>query len=150
MFFEEINLSKKIVNGKINLVPGGTIDDNKKYVRQKNVNAIVNPVTTKSLELDTALLTIAKEKNVGIMFTLDELIDKKGYTKAKMLHNMKDAAAIVIRAKVPLVLASMAKNKLEMRSPEQLESFGEMLHLTKAQAKWSITEAVDLIKDVKK
>ena len=73
------------------------------------------------------------EKNVALLICFSDFLNSKD--KSRTLYLMQKSVALAKKYKTPIIIASGAKNKWELRSPSELIAFGEMLGLEKNQSK---------------
>ncbi|MCD6522321.1 MAG: hypothetical protein J7K68_01110 [Candidatus Diapherotrites archaeon] len=143
--FSEMPIPARIVSQKecaktkdvITIVKGGTLDVNRKIVRS-NCDVLLDPVGQK-MEVDTAILRIAKERGITMGISLSQFFGTRGMRRIRMLHNYMNFIRLCNKIGSRVVLTTNASDISEQRQPIHLISFGVMLGMTKQQAKWSIS-----------
>ncbi len=127
---EEINHMEndlKTVEGKVNIAEGGNLKRNRKIVRKPKVDVLMNPVKPKERPFDRSIATVAKENNVSIGITLKKLLEYRGMEKTAYLRSLKYLGKLVEKENCSFIIASGAKEKLDMRAPRELASIGHLL-----------------------
>ncbi|RLG21111.1 hypothetical protein DRN74_03695 [Candidatus Micrarchaeota archaeon] len=140
LLFNELSRDK-ISKTKINIISPKSPEESKRQLRNKMIDIILDPFDKRGLFIDSAFLNIAKQKQISIGISFSKFLRADENSRIRLLHNMRRLTALVSKLKGDLVLMSLAAEIYEMRSPEQLILFGEMLGLSRAQATWCITES---------
>lgn len=120
---------------------GKGIDENKQAIRHNGISVLADPADARGICMDTALLTVAKDKEKAILFSLRPILEARNYQRAKVIHNMCQAMALAKKSRATVLVASLAQDKYGMRPPQQLAAFGQMLGMSRKEAEWAITEA---------
>ena len=130
----------KVCFNELKIERGGTLKLNQKIIRKKGVQILLDPVTSKAKEFDTAIAQVAKDNGVAIAISLAQILDTQGLDRVRLLKNLFHVIKICKKMKNDVVLVSGARNIYELRSPRELASIGVLLGLTEAQALWAISE----------
>ena len=83
--------------------------------------------------LNQVLCALAAKNKVAMGFSFVELLNTQ--KQARVLGRMRQNVRLCRKYKVKMVLASFAKNKWEMRSASDLQSFGKVLGMTAKEVK---------------
>ncbi len=118
---------------------GKTEKENKKIARAP-VDVLLDPVVHYRRTIDTALMQIAKDNEVAIGISLQNVLGTKKFRKAGLLKQYRLLVKLCQKVGTRIVLTSGAGNEFQVRSPEQLIAFGKTLGLTRDQAKWSLSK----------
>jgi len=79
--------------------------------------------------LDQVLCTFAAEKGKILAFSFSELLNASDKERGKLLARMMFNIKLCKKYKVPIVLASFAASREEMRSAKDLQALGRILGL---------------------
>ena len=140
---------KKLSNS-INIVEGRDIEFNRKILENKNVDILLNPEKAtykdslhhRNSGLDQVLCSIANRNGIAIGFSFNEILNAK--SRYKTLGRMMQNIRLCRKYKVNIVFATFAKNKWELRSKSDLESFAKVLGMNGKESKECFTN-IDII-----
>lgn len=91
--------------------------------------------------LDEQLLSKAKEKKIGIGFSFSDFINiRDARIRANVLGRMEQNVRLCRKYKLRMAVASLARNRWEMRHANDLLAFARTIGMTGKEAK----EALDL------
>jgi len=124
----------------LKIVRGGSLEKNQKAVRLK-IDLLLDPATPKGMEFDSAVAQVAHDNGVTIGFSLDNLLLHENHLSG-LIRNINFVVRLCIKKKADIAIISGAKDKYEVRTPEDLVAIGQLLGLTKPQARWAISEAL--------
>jgi hypothetical protein len=101
------------------------------FFESKNVDFVVGWVDDPAPDyfyqrragIDDAMCKLADENNVGIVFPLDFVDDKK------VLGRLGQNALLCRRHKLDAVVASFARTSLDMKTPRDLDAFARVIRL---------------------
>lgn len=141
--FQEANFSPKPKQGKINIVPGGSLEDNRAAVRNGLTHVLLDPSEPKSFDISVA--NVAQQNGVCVGISLAGITEKHGAARVRHLRNMMFVVTLCKKAGVGFVIVSGSRNKHGMRTPMDLASVGELLGLTAAQSLWAVSQAPEAI-----
>ena len=151
---EKFNLGFfKIYNFEdFNIVVGGSDNKNRKALSNKNTDILLSPEKTRKKDfihsrnsgLNHVLCKLAKENNIAIGFSFNEILKSKERNKliGRMMQNIK----LCRKYKVKMIFASFAKNKFEMRAAKDLLSFCRVLGMMPKEAKNALNQAENIFK----
>lgn len=130
---------KKLSNN-INIVEGKDIEFNRKALENKNVDILLNPEKAtykdslhhRNSGLDQVLCTLANKNGIAIGFSFNEILNAR--SRYKTLGRMMQNVRLCRKYKVKMVFATFAKNKWELRSKSDMESFARVLGMTGKEA----------------
>ncbi len=151
--FKGICTFKKIESNKIEVLIGEKINakntnDLKNKVKKSTANFLILENKEEKLQriaiktcsvdaikayVDYPAIKEMAEKNVALLICFSDFLNSKD--KSRTLYLMQKSVALAKKYKTPIIIASGAKNKWELRSPSELIAFGEMLGLEKNQSK---------------
>lgn len=131
---------KKVCFNELKLERGGSLRLNQAIVRKKGVQILLDPVTPKAKEFDTAIAQVAKDNGVAIGISLAQILDAVGPDRVRLLKNLFHLIKICKKMKNDVVIVSGARNVYEMRAPKELASIGVLIGLSELQALWAISE----------
>lgn len=140
---------KKLGNS-INIVEGRDIDFNRKALENKSVDILLSPEKAtykdslhhRNSGLDQVLCALASRNGIAIGFSFNEILNAR--SRYKTLGRMMQNVRLCRKYKVRMVFATFARNKWELRSKSDLESFAKVLGMTGKEAKESFTN-IDII-----
>jgi len=138
----EMGFEKYLYEKEAKAKQGGELELNRKIVRTKEVQILLDPVSY-TKEFDTAVAQMARDNNVAIAFSLSKLLEMNGLKQVIYLRNLKEAVKITQRKKAVIIICTNAKNEHQLRTPELLIAFGQLIGLTKQQARWSLNQAYE-------
>lgn|GEM_PF-4268823 len=139
---EEMGFEKYFSEKEIKIKQGGELELNRKIVRAKGVQVLLNPVSF-TKEFDTAIAQIAKDNEVSIAFSLNSVLKLKGIQQVLYLRNMKEAVKICLKKKNNVIICSNAQEENELKDINLLIGFAMFLGMTMPQAKWSLNQAYE-------
>lgn len=116
-------------------VKGKNISLNKFAVQTKQVDFLLHPLTTGKPEFDTAIAREASQNKVGIAFLFSEFLSLHGFRRSMMLKNCLFVSKLMQKFKANAFFFSGGGEISEMRSPEDMLSFGALFSFTKLQLK---------------
>lgn len=97
--------------------------------------------------MDHKLARFASETKVAVEINFNNVLKSDGMRRAVILGRMMQNIKLCLKYNTPIVLTTGAKNKWEVRSPEDLISFASVLGLEKKQAKNALNQvAQEMIK----
>jgi len=140
---KKLGFEKVFTTKEIKIMKGGALSKNQNIVRTKGVKILLDPTTSKKMEFDSAVAQIAHDKDVAIAFSLDSILNAKGLDRVSLIRNIKFVIELCKKKNAEVIIISGAKDVYGMRSPEDLAALGTMLGLTKPQALWSISKAIE-------
>ena len=115
-------------------VKGGNMKLNKFAVNQKEVDFLLQPLGSGKMEMDTAIVRLAAQRKVRIVFLFTDFLNSHGYAKSLMLKNALMLVKLMKNLKVEARFWSGAKNAFELRAPKDLSSLLVLLGFTEKQA----------------
>jgi len=117
-------------------VQGGDVGINKFAVSNKLVDILLMPCDSHKLTFDTALARLAKQNNtrIGILFS-NFLETKHGFERTMLFKQYIFVTRLLKKFKVDALFFSGAKKTTQMRNPEDLSAFANVLGFTESQAK---------------
>lgn len=136
---------KKVCFNELKIERGGSLRLNQALVRKKGVRILLDPVTPRAKEFDTATAQVAKDNGIAIGISLKQILDASGPDRVRLLKNLFHLVKICKKMKNDIVIVSGATNIYEMRAPKELASIGVLLGLTEMQALWAVSEEAKAI-----
>ena len=85
--------------------------------------------------LNQVLCKIAHSKEKTIAFSFSSLLNSKGMLRAQIIGKMAQNVKFCRKYKVKTIIASFAKSPYQMRSSQDLASFGEIIGMHPQEAK---------------
>jgi len=125
----EAVIRSAVSNPKIDLVFGIPSSSGKDHLhyRRSNFNEI--------------LANLAKQYKVRYAIDFSQLLENQGIARAKLWG--REAQNVKLsRRKIPIIIASFAKNKWQLRNPNDLAAIAQLLGLTSSQAKNSVSNNI--------
>lgn len=107
--------------------------------QSSELSAFTIPWESADLILNYITVRLAKESSIPLVFGFSHLLDSFGQTRLSVLSGMRHAALLIRKFKTPIILASLAEDKWEMRSPMDLVSFGKTLGFDENICKQSLS-----------
>ncbi|MFH1445696.1 MAG: RNase P subunit p30 family protein [Nanoarchaeota archaeon] len=95
-----------------------------------------------NIQLNHVMCELAKKNNVAIEFNFHDLISSYKNTREKIFNNMIENAKFIRKYKTPFVITSGAMDPWDMRSPQDLLSFGRLLGFQDPQIKKAMSSSV--------
>lgn len=116
---------------------------NRRALETLKINYLVSPELTTSTDtlkqrdsgLNHVTAKIAKEKGIKILLDFTEISQLKGKTKARRLARIIQNIKICRRAGAEIKIATLARNKTQLRDQKQLEAFLFSLGMSSQQVK---------------
>ncbi len=130
-----------IVNAKkFTIVEGISEEKNRKAVENKQVDILLAPervgkkdrLNQRDSGLNDVLCKFARDNDIAIGFSFSDVLNSK--YRAILLGRMMQNVRLCRKYKVRMVLGSFAKNVWEMRAPNDLSAFGQVLGMTSKEA----------------
>lgn len=156
--FSKIKKSKDI-KGKtpeLQIAEARDIDEARKAAENKNVDIIIGAESSprkdnmhfRNSGINQVICKLCKANNTAIAIPIAEIINlkKRNATLGRVMQNIKFCR----KYKVRMIAASFAKTRLEQRTPSDVESFLRTLGMTASEAKASLNNAEELLKDKRK
>lgn len=154
--FKGICTFKKIESNKIEVLIGEKINakntnDLKNKVKKSATNFLILENKEEKLQriaiktcsvdaikayVDYPAIKEMAEKNVALLICFSDFLNSKD--KSRTLYLMQKSITLAKKYKTPIIIASGAKNKWELRSPSELIAFGEILGLKTIEAKCAL------------
>ena len=137
------DLMRKIdkIKGKYQfiIVLGGSNEANRNALENKDIDILLNPEREKEKDfmhyrnsgLNQVLCKIAKENGKAIGINFSEIKKMKGKKDAEKLGRILQNIRLCKKYKVPIILASFAKNAKELVHSAELKSFARTLGIDK-------------------
>jgi len=94
-----------------------------------------------SFQPDVGLLRDSAQNAKPFIIPISPLLESHGTQRAMLMGRMRFFLKICVKLRAPFILASGAKDELQLKSPQELIAIGEALGLSRDQAEWAITEA---------
>ena len=144
---------KKSASGKeVNIVKNS---EARKVLENKNTDVLLDPyhyVKSDSLHfrnsgLNQVLCRIAKDNGVIVGFSFSNILKSKG--RNKILERVKQNIKLCRKYKIPMLIASFAENKYELRSANELQNFALFLGMNTKEAKEAVNIDLFEIKEEK-
>jgi RNase P/RNase MRP subunit p30 len=147
-----IEIVKKPIRGKLNVVEGKDFAYNRNLVENKLIDIILSPekevikdaMHHRNSGLNQVVCKFAKNNNIAIGFSLNEILKSK-HRKAligRMIQNVK----LCRKYKVKMVFGSFANNKWQLRSKADMLSFAKVIGMNDKEAKESLTNIENILK----
>ena len=128
------------------VVHGGDYKINRAACENSKVDILAHPELGRlDSGLDEVCLNSAKENNVAIEINFNEVLFSYRKPRSYILNHVSKNIKLCDAYKVPIVLASGAKSKWEMRDPRQIISVGNILGLELGKAFLSMTSVPQTI-----
>src|SRR3989344_7084905 len=146
---KNINQIRKL-NKELNIVEGGRL--NREILTCKNIDILVSPEKNRKEDflhhrnsgLNHILCNLAKKNKIAIAFSFNEVLKTNGINRAKIIGRMRQNVKLCRKYKVEMIIASFATNKYEMRSLNDLKSFGAVIGMNPREIK----RAFEVVKDI--
>ncbi len=145
LFGEKINV--KNTNDLKNKIKKSTAN----FLILENVDEKMQRIAIKTCSVDAikayveypAIREMA-EKNIALLICFSDFLNSED--KSKTLYLMRKSTNLAKKYNTPIIIASGAKNKWELRSPSELIAFGELLGLKTNEAKCALNSFQEKIK----
>ncbi len=116
-------------------------DNVRRLAEDRNIDILFNVesvnkgrnLVTRNSGLNDAICKIASKNNVAIGFSISNLLNASNRTN--IIANISQNIRLCRKYKVRMVIASMAKNKYEMRHARDMMNLGMVLGMTDNEAK---------------
>lgn len=116
-------------------------DNVRRLVEDRNIDILFNiesvnkerNLVTRNSGLNDAICKLASKHNVAIGFSISNLLNNK--IRTNIIANISQNIRLCRKYKVRMVIASLAKNKYEMRHARDIMNFGIALGMTDKEAK---------------
>jgi len=112
---------------------GGNVSKNKFAVSSKQVDFLIAPCTIEKASIDTAIMRIAKENNVSIVFPFREFAIATEFQQSQLLKHYLLVAKLCKRFMVKLLVFSLAKNERELKTKKELMDLGKAIGFSAEQ-----------------
>ncbi len=129
------------------------IDEARKAAENKSVDIILGVESSprkdnmhfRNSGINQVICKLCKANNTGIAIPIAEIINspKRNAILGRTMQNIK----LCRKYKVRMVAASFAKNKLEQRTPQDIESFLRTLGMTAKESKDALTNVKKILQD---
>ena len=138
------------LNEYINVAEGCNL--NREILSSKNIDILVSPEKNRIEDflhhrnsgLNHILCNLAKKNRIAIAFSFNEVLKSNGVERAKIIGRMQQNVRLCRKYKVEMIIASFATNKYEMRSLNDLKSFGAVIGMNPREIK----RAFEVVKDI--
>lgn len=140
---KKLGFSRVITCGDLRICEGGTEEQNRKYVSDKQNDVLMNPelkslgdkVHYRKSGLNQVLAKLAAKNDVAIGFGFSYVLNSKGVERAKIIGRMKQNVRICRKAGAKMVVCSYGSNVKEMRGAKDLLAFARLLGMTGTEVK---------------
>lgn len=138
-------LQKKLSQEKgLRIVLGSR--NNRTAIESKRIDILLSPERGikkdsfhhRNSGLDHAICTLAKKSNITIGFNFNEVLTSQGVLRAEKLGRMMQNVRLCRKYKIRMLIGSFAKDKWQMRSRNDLISFGIVLGMHPEEAQKSL------------
>jgi len=106
---------------------GGTLEQNRFAAVTRGADFLLSPCSSGKLQFDTAIGRICKEHGTKILVPISDFFKVKDFDRAMLFKNYLMTVKIASKFKIPVEIVSGAGNKMQIRSRDDLDAFGEML-----------------------
>jgi len=147
------DLQKKLSQEKgLRVVLGSR--NNRTAIESKKIDVLLSPERGikkdsfhhRNSGLDHAICTLAKKNNITIGFNFNDVLTSQGVLRAEKLGRMMQNVRLCRKHKIRMLIGSFAQNKWQMRSRNDLISFGIVLGMHPEEAQKSL----QIIKEIGK
>jgi len=90
--------------------------------------------------LNHVLCKEAAEKNIAIAFNFSDILNLQGEDKSLRLGRMMQNVKLCLKFKVPMILATFASAESELRSPDEIISFGISIGMSRIDAEKALNQ----------
>jgi len=140
---KEFGFSSVIGSKNIVIKQGGSEQQNRGNVSDKNVDILMNPelksykdkLHYRNSGLNHILAKIATDNDVAIGFGFSYLLNSNNVERARIIGRMKQNVRICRKSKTKMVVCSYASSPQEMRGAKDLLAFARVLGMTGGEAK---------------
>lgn len=134
-------LRKKLT--KYSIVLGGDDTLNRFISENKNISILLSPEIKRTKDfmhardsgLNHVLCKLLKKNNIAVGFSFSLILNSEPQKRARILGKMQQNVRLCRKYKVPMKIASFAKNKWELRNYTSLEAFGKVIGMKPSEAK---------------
>ncbi len=98
------------------------------YMKQKNSG------------VDHVMAKFMEERFIGIEFNFTEILNSYGMLRSQITARMRQNIILARKYDTPMIIASGAQNKWDLRAPRDLLSVGRILGMTQGEAKKAVSE----------
>lgn len=127
------DFSEKGEKGKIKLIEGTNEHEITK-------GALIFPISGKKLTSDPKMVKTVAEKKAAFEIPFSPIFDMDEDDTATYLRSAKKLLQLCVKYHTLYIITSRARNEYELKTPQDLISFGICLGLTPDQAKSAISE----------
>ncbi len=128
--------------------------NNRTAIESKKIDVLLSPEKGikkdsfhhRNSGLDHAICTLAKKNNITIGFNFNDVLTSQGVLRAERLGRMMQNVRLCRKYKIRMLIGSFAQNKWQMRSRNDLISFGIVLGMHPEEAQ----NALQVIKEIGK
>ncbi len=140
---KKLGFSNVLSNQELILKEGGSEDQNRKFVSNKQINVLMDP-ELKSLGdkvhyrvsgLNQVLAKLAKTNDVAIGFGFSFVLNANGVERARILGRMRQNVKICSKVGTKMVVCSYANNLKEMRGAKDLLAFARLIGMSGDESK---------------
>lgn len=96
---------------------------------------------------DEVICRLANKKNIAFAFSFSSIINARD--RALVMGRIMHAIRLCRKHKVKMAFASFARDKWEMRAPEELKAFARMLGMTPEEANSAVNTAEEILEQRK-
>lgn len=127
-------------NAGLILVSGGDLEVNRKALETPEADILSHPSLGRNDPgIDHVMAKLARENNVAMEFSFNELLYAYKNRRAQILQNFLEAAKLVKKYKSPFIISSGAREPWDLRSPSELIALGRVLGLKDPEIKQSLS-----------
>jgi len=151
-FNSKRELRKKLNNHQgLRIIHGSK--ENREVIELKKIDILLSPEKgvkkdsfhNRNSGLNHVICNLAKKNDIAIGFNFNEVLVSKGMKRAEIIGRMMQNVRLCRKYKLKMVLGSFAWNKWQMRSRNDLISFGIILGMHQNEAKNSLQAVNDII-----
>jgi hypothetical protein len=92
-----------------------------------------------SYETNLELATKLKQKGKFFLVSIGDILSARGIERANRITKISKFIKFCDRNSVDFILATMARDFYEIRTPREIERIGELIGLTRTQARFAIS-----------
>jgi ribonuclease P/MRP protein subunit RPP1 len=123
------------------LVEGGDLRLNRLAVETPEVDILTHPEHERQDSgLNHTLVKLAEKNEVAIEFNFREILTTNGRTRSRILMNMRNNLMLAKKLHAQIIISCGAVSEWELKSPQELISFGTELGLELDEAKAAISK----------
>jgi len=155
-FSTKKDLQKKLSQEKgLRVVLGSR--NNRTAIESKKIDLLLSPERGikkdsfhhRNSGLDHAICVLAKKSNITIGFNFNDILTSQGILRAEKLGRMMQNVRLCRKHKIRMLIGSFAKDKWQMRSKNDLISFGIVLGMHPEEAQKSLQVIKEISKERK-